>query len=231
MRNIAVAACLALAVSSAALAAVAQPPTMLRAPFVDEASKDASFVEFRRSLTDIVRREDGEALMKLIAPDCVNIIGSPPGPDRFRSEWKPEKPKSDVWAPLLLLLAEGGTFSDPNTFRAPYVFWTKAPQPLPTGWDDEVVAVTDANAAMRAEPKRNAQIVRQLDHDLLNPFAESYMGLQSAAGPDDWVHVVDAAGTTGFVRARDVRSLVWDFRAEFTKRDGRWWITLLQFSD
>lgn len=204
---------------------------MPREPYVDEAPKDPSFVAFRRNLQGTIRRRDGKALMQLIAPDCANIIGSPPGPADFRSEWKPEQAKSDMWAPLELLLREGGVFSDANTFRAPYVFWTPATAALPREWEDEVVAVTDAKAALLVEPKPNAAIVRKLDYDVLQPIGAGYMGLQNEAGPLEWLNVVDAAGKTGFVRARQVRSIVWDFRAEFTKRNGRWWITLFQFSD
>lgn len=182
----------------------------------DEAAEDPSFVAFRSKLQAIVEKKDVRGLRGAIAEDILNSFGGGRGVDAFNNAWKLDNPQSAIWPSLAGVLRLGGQFGGTKVFTAPYVF---ASWPREYGRLD-YVAVTDAQAVIRAAPDAGSAVVRRLDHDLLEVIQSASMP-QHEAGPDDWNEVKDRNGNRGFIPVRDVRSPL-DFRATFEKRNGKW---------
>jgi hypothetical protein len=192
----------------------------------DEAAKDVSFLKFRNELKDIIARKDAAALMRVVAKDIKNGFGGEDGAANFRSFWKPEDQKSEVWRALSLVVEMGGNFDDATTFSAPWVF-----SAFPSDVDGfTAVVVTAEGAVMREKPGADAPVVRTLDHDILTFAGEAPGKLQHEASDADWLEVKDAKGRHGFVRHLDVRSPI-DYRAYFEKRRGKWLMTAFLAGD
>jgi len=182
----------------------------------DEAAQDPSFVAFRATLQAIVEHKNVKALRASLAKDILNNFGGGKGVDAFNSAWKPDDPHSAIWASLAGVLKLGGSFDSKKVFSAPYVY---------AAWPNDLdsfnyVAVTTADAVLRKAADAKSDVVRKLDHDVLEVIQSESMP-QHEAGPDNWDEVKDRKGNHGFILVKDVRSPL-DFRATFEKRDGKW---------
>ncbi|MGZ3694866.1 MAG: hypothetical protein ACXWQO_11865, partial [Bdellovibrionota bacterium] len=100
--------------------------TYVLAP-VDEASKENSFVEFRKQLIQAIDNKDAAFLTASLAKNIAFGFGDHgygDGPAGFRRMWKLDKnpEKSKVWELLSRVVKNGGTFSSDHTsFEAPYI--------------------------------------------------------------------------------------------------------------
>lgn len=198
--------------------ATAAPAPVDRLQPQDEAIQDPSFVAFRTKLQSIIGNRDAKGLRGCLADDVLNNYGGGKGIEAFNSVWKPDDEQSPVWPALAGVIKLGGYFGGTKVFTAPYVYaaWPRAYGRL------DFVAVTSADAVIRAAPDPGSAVVRKLDHDLLEVIQSASMP-QHEAGPDDWDEVKDLRGNRGFVLVRDVRSAL-DFRVTFEKRNGKWMI-------
>jgi len=186
---------------------------------VDEASRDPSFVAFRESLMDVVARKDRAALLAVIDPTGIrSSFGGDGTLAEFENLWSLDRPDSKLWPELLTVLSMGGAFESDDAFWAPYVFSS-----FPESVDAfEWLAITGQKAPLHSEPRDESPILARLDYTLVRS--------PDAPEPGDWTRVtLDDVGT-GFVRSDLVRSPV-DYRAVFTKRDGRWVMTAFVAGD
>jgi hypothetical protein len=201
-------------VATAGVVHAAEPPARL--PPVDEAAQDKSFLEFRSELSAVIARKDAAKLFNYLAADIKIDFGGGEGALEFNKRWKPFNKDTKVWKALSLVVDNGGKFTLPDLFQAPYVSAA-----FPEGVDAfESLVVTNQDAVMRAAPNRKAAIVRKLDLDILT-VVKSASRPQHEAGPNDWSEVKDANGNQGFVLDADLRSPI-DYRAVFEKRNGAW---------
>jgi hypothetical protein len=206
------------ALSITTQAAASAPPTRLLP--VDEASRDQSFVKFRNELKRVIARKDAAALFKFLAADIRLSFGDTYGGPEFHKMWDPFAKNTKVWAALSLVVDNGGKFANQNAFAAPYAYAALTDV-------DEIdaytaVIVTNPNAVLRRAPNPSAQVIRKLDHDILER-TDTAGKSQHEAGPNDWDRVKDARGQEGFVLSADVRSPI-DYRIIFEKRKGQWMI-------
>lgn len=199
-----------------AIALQAAEPTPTRLAPIDEAAKDASFVQFRNELKDVITRKDAAKLFHYLASDIRLSFGGDAGGPAFHKMWKPFDKDTKVWKALSLVVDNGGKFVVPGGFAAPYVY-AAFPEDL-DGFT--YVAVTNAQAVLRDAPNANARVLRKLDYDILE-VVKSSGKMQHEAGPNDWDEVKHASGQRGFVLSSDVRSPV-EYRAIFEKRKGTW---------
>jgi hypothetical protein len=134
--------------------------------------------------------------------------------------WKPEEPASDLWGTLGIVLALGGSFQRPDTFVAPYVFsrW-------PERFDSfEHVALVAADVRIREAARADAAVLTTRSFAIL-PVARP-------ATPDSegWTAVQLDGKRVGYVASRFARSPI-DYRAIFTRSDGRWQLTMFLAGD
>ena len=112
------------------------------------------------------------------------------------------------------MLSHGGTFDTPDSFVAPYVF---------SRWLDEFdgfdhVALVGDRVRIRALPAADAGVLAILSRAILRRHEAPYN--------PDWTGVVLPDGRPGFVASALARSPI-DYRAYFTRSNGRWRMVVL----
>jgi len=195
----------------------AQVPRTLQP--VDEAGSHPDFLEFRTRLQAIVERQDTGALLEILHPDIRASFGSDHGIAAFRAMWNLDAPDSELWKQLGTVLSLGGTFDGGGDFTAPYTF---------SRWPNDVdafesVAVLGMNVRVRGEPQPNGPVVGSVSYALL-PLDD---------GPPDpsaeWT-AIRFDGRKAYIASRYVRSPI-DYRARFTRTDGRWRMVMFLAGD
>jgi hypothetical protein len=178
---------------------------------VDDAARQPDFFTFRAQLLTAVARHDAAALMAVVHPNIKCDFGGGEGKAFFEEFWKPGAPDSEVWAELAAVLALGGTLDTPDSFVAPYVHsrW-------PQGVDGfEHVAVVGDRVRIRTAPRQDAGTAS------ISSFEILALARPSGDTPDGWTAVTLAGHRIGYIASRFVRSPV-DYRAHFSRTDGRW---------
>jgi hypothetical protein len=155
----------------------------------------------------------------VLSKDATLSFGGDSGVEDFSRMWTPSAPESRLWEVLAGVLALGGTFGPDGTFTAPYIF---------SRWPQHTEAYTHMAAIgtgvrVRSAPSTGAQVIEALDYSIVEivdtPDSES-----------KWVQIKLAAGRTGFVDRRFLRSPV-DYRVNFAKLDGRWQLVFFLAGD
>ena len=203
------------------LAALATPHAHAQREFrpVDEAVTQPDFFSFRAQLLSTLARRDTLALLEVVDKNIKNSFGGNDGINEFKKTWALHKRDSRLWEVLATVLALGGSFTGDAAFNAPYVF---------SRWPADVdsfanVAVVGSDVRVRASASRNAESIGTLS------FAIVERAAPNAAG-SAWVAVRLPGGQRGFVDKRFVRGPV-DYRAIFTKADGKWMLSALVAGD
>ena len=181
---------------------------------VDEASSIPEFFQYRARLQTTVERRDINALVEAADP-AIRMGFYAEGAGALRKVFA-EDPM--LWDELRVVLANGGRFSMPTAFMAPYVY---------SNWPDrldsfECVAVTGSNVRLRMAPRPDAVIVTSVTYPIVRLLAKT----------DDnmWAHVQLGDGRTGYIWDAYVRSPV-NYRALFNLIDGRWRMTAFVSGD
>jgi hypothetical protein len=186
---------------------------------VDQAATVPDFFSFRAQLQIAVARRDVAAVASVLSKDATLSFGGDSGVEDFSRMWTPSAPESRLWEVLAGVLALGGTFGPDGTFTAPYIF---------SRWPQHTEAYTHMAAIgtgvrVRSAPSTGAQVIEALDYSIVEivdtPDSES-----------KWVQIKLAAGRTGFVDRRFLRSPV-DYRVNFAKLDGRWQLVFFLAGD
>lgn len=191
---------------------------------VDEAHEDKTFLAFRDRLLEAAKNRDSKLVMSAVHPRIRNSFGDDGGIKEFRKKWKPESPDSELWGTLVEILRLGGSFREAGKgrdFWAPYVYSN-----FPDDVDAfEYLAVTGENVNVRRKPDPASEVVSTLSYDLVKapdgpPRSEA----------SEWTRIITPDGKEGFVSRRFLRSPV-DYRAAFTKVNGRWMMSALVAGD
>lgn len=195
---------------------------------VDEASRDATLMEFRRELLRAVEARDAAHLESVLSPRVVSSFGGRLGGAEFVRRWQPQSPDSEVWPVLQKILSLGGGFIRSERgvkFCAPYVFTSFPDRHDIFGFG----AITAREALLKGEPRGSADTVAVLAYDIVK-----VNDWRSVAGSDDsarsWVKVTTLDGREGYVPASVIRSPT-DYHACFTKARREWKITSLVSGD
>jgi hypothetical protein len=188
---------------------------------VDEAARQPDFFSFRAGLQAALARRDLDAILAVLSKDIKNSFGGDDGIDGFHRVWRPMEPDSALWSELGTVLALGGTFSDPDTFTAPYTF---------SRWPDrfdgfEHVALIASDVRIREAPRADAAALTTLSFSIL-PVARG----DGVAEEEGWTAVALDGGKTGYVASRLARSPI-DYRAMFSKVNGRWHLVFFLAGD
>jgi hypothetical protein len=191
---------------------------------VDEGPKDPSFKAFRDKLIEAAKNRDTKFVMSILDPDILNSFGGDGGVEQFKEKWKPDNPNSELWGVLLEVLSIGGSF-DPRTkdFCAPYVF---SNFPELDGFEHS--AIIGEQVRVREQPSLTSPIIASLSYDIVdlpdrpvNPIKMDGIS---------WIAIKLSNGKTGFVSKQFIRSPI-DYRACFSKKNGKWRMNTLVAGD
>jgi len=185
---------------------------------VDEASKEPTFFTFRARLVQAVQRRDANHLLSILSPKIQNSFGGDGGIEEFKTTWKPERPQSEVWTELAIVLSLGGAFDKDGIFEAPYIS-AKWPEDK-DGF--ELGAIIGENVRVRAAPQIASSIMRQLSFDIVE--VSDWGGNKARGEKRDWIKVKLSDGQSGYVAEEFIRSPI-AYRAAFAKEEGRWVMT------
>jgi hypothetical protein len=186
---------------------------------VDQAVKRPDFFSFRAQLMVAVARRDTAALLDSLDKNIKNSFGDNNGIEAFRQIWEPDSRQSRLWETLGETLALGGSFDREGAFTAPYVF---------SRWPEEVdafthAAIVAADVRARVTAKASAPTVATLSFTIVEQA-------ESQAADESTVQIRLPGGKAAFVDRRFIRSPV-DYRAVFTKTDGKWRMTAFLAGD
>ena len=189
------------------------------APVSDE-GRDPAFHAYITKLKAVVARRDEKSLRKLLDPEV--ITGGRGGKDlrgweKFRKAWGVGEEGGAIWDVLADLIELGFFRETPAIYVSPYVVW-KFPRELDP--NDYLVVLRDA-LPLREKPLRDARAVGTLAFDIVKRVS-----LEAESGSFDWVEVETAGGVRGFVQATNLRSPLMA-RAQFSRKDGRWVLVVL----
>ena len=190
---------------------------------VDEAKKDASFLAFRTELIEAVKKRDAKYVLSILDQNIMNNYGGGSGVEEFKETWKISSLQSRLWSELLIVLTNGGTFSEEagsKFFSAPYTF-----SRLPSRLDAfEYQMIFGNNVNLREKPDLQAKTVARLSYNIVKIDYENSLRTKNNEDRYDWLKVETMGGKKGFVKAEFVRG-AFDYRAIFEKKRGQWKMT------
>jgi len=186
---------------------------------VDQASKRPDFLAFRTELRQAVEKHDAAGVLRAVHPKIKNGFDGDDGVEAFKKKWNLSQPDSELWKELGAVLALGGTFTERDTFTAPYTF---------SKWPDSVdsfdhVAVIASGVRIRSGADVESAPITTASFSILE--------LDSDSQPDTngWTRVL-IDGKRGYIKSEFVRSPI-DYRAMFQFSNGRWWMTFFAAGD
>ncbi len=211
--------------SAVASAATPTGSASLKLLPVDEAAADPSFATFRATLLKALADKDTAALLEAVDPQIKASFGGDEGIKAFRRMWKLDGKHardSAIWQELGDVLRLGGAWSgegEQKTFWAPYVF-ARFPDHVEA---TEYAAIVGDNVRARAKPSSKAEAVATFSRDLVRTAPDNGAPVKETIGGQTylWVTIRLANGRTGYVWGKFIRTSL-DYRAGFSKRDGRW---------
>lgn len=184
----------------------ASPAYAKQYPPRDDCIADSSFVAFRASLVDIVKRKDAKALLAVTASNVEWSFGEPASRAGFVKEWKLDKPAtSELWDQLGRMLARGCSLKDGDA-SAPYWY-----ENGPSGDLADIALINGERVNIREAPSKTAKVVRTADWEGVTIGDESR----------DWTKVTFEDGTVGYV-SNDFLWTGYSYRAMFRKSAGKW---------
>lgn len=192
---------------------------------IDEGTQNISFSQFRSKLINAVKKKDKKYLYSVLDPNIKISFGGDAGIADFKKIWEIDKPNSEVWKELLLVLNNGGTFTQENgkrteQFCAPYTF-TSFPEDLDAF---EYNVIFGNNVRLREKPNLSSDIIAKLSYNILKIDFENSIQIPAESGRFVWYKVETLGGLKGFVSADYVRSPI-SYRACFEKQKGVWKMT------
>jgi hypothetical protein len=210
-----------------------QHEARVRAPLrpVDEAAKDASFLEFRTALLDALKRRDAAFVLAVSTPDMAEYLRNI-GLELPRAAVAGPPHEIVAWRQLESILLLGGTFTTTKglvegrvEFCAPYVY-RAYPDPAQIGFDlieseGTPWVVLEPNVPVYSEPAPNASVLTRLSYDLV----EVTGGEAPALPPVRWRQIHTPDGREGWIEAHRIRDPE-DHHACFAKIGGAWRLTV-----
>ena len=205
-----------------ALAVHASPFSDAFEPYkkIDRAADQPAFAKFRADLLQVVGRRDAQALKGFLSPQIHYSFGvEKPGVEGFYSAWKATDRNSELWKQLAQVISNGGSFDPKGQFVAPswYANWPADHKEAEWG------VVSDARVKVYLEPKDNAKTLPEigpcwvrLNQNHQNETDSKFTCIDLPKSMQNPFKVESA-----FVKSRQVHHLL-DYRAVFTRRNGRW---------
>jgi len=203
----------------AGLADAAEPAKLLP---VDEGSKDASWVTFKKRLQTAAQKHDRKFLLSIIDRNVRNGPADARGIDEFTRRWNVGEDDSRLWEELASALALGSAYIQrekaPPELCTPYIL-AKWPETLDP-YDHGVITVKEA--LVKAEPSARSPTLGALSHDVVTVTDWDVADVETD-NKQRWVRLRDAGGT-GYVPAEHIRSPI-ENAACFARTPAGWRLT------
>lgn len=190
---------------------------------IDEASQDQSFVQFRTLLIQAIERKDKIYLQNVIDPHIIWNFGSPKeqqGIKTFVKEFNLENPHSPIWKELLIVLKNGGGFSQNEghpVFQAPYLssgsVWKKVPERCSEGC---ISVIFGKNIPVFTKASQSSPLMQTLSYDIIKLAPN-----QSNERTNSWAPILLGTEKIAYVEKKWIRNSC-DWRAIFEKKKGKW---------
>jgi hypothetical protein len=208
-----------------ALSATAQSPAAKislarKLPPVDEGSSDASWVQFRGWLQEVLQRGDRKALAGIVDPNVLNAMEAPRGLAAFNKLWGLDGTDQRLIRDLSAMLQLGSAWYQPKggarLLCAPFVP-IKWPLDDVDPYNNGVIIVKEA--LVKDAPSHSAQTVGRLEHDIVS-VRDWEVADRDAQLQQRWVKIHNGAHD-GFVPDEHIRSAI-EYRACFGKSGTAW---------
>lgn len=184
-----------------ALPAAAQERKLLP---VDEAAKDASWVNFRNRLLDALDKRDRKFVLSVIDRNVRNNPDTPRGVNEFRKQWDVDAEDSPLWRALSSALFLGGVYvkrdKAPTEFCAPYVMpkWPDDVDPHTHG------AIIAKDVLVKSAPSSDSATLQTLAYDIV-AVTDWDVADQVADAKQRWVKI-KIGESEGYVPEEQIRS-------------------------
>lgn len=192
---------------------------------VDDASKDASFLAFRKKVIAAVDKKDAKFIYSIIDPKIELSFGGDFGLADFKRIWKIESKNTAFWDEFGRVIKNGGSFYAVGNrkvggFAAPYTYSSFPDSPDIDQFEHNVIFGNNVN--LRESPSMEGKVKELLSYNIVTLIGNKMKpGKIKGEEEFDWFHVKTLGGKTGWVKAEYVRSPI-DFRAGFEKKGGQW---------
>jgi hypothetical protein len=187
---------------------------------VDEGGSDASWVQFRTSLQEILQRGDRKALAGVIDPNILNALEAPRGIAAFRKLWDLEGKDPRLLRELGSALQLGSAWYQPKggarMLCAPYVS-IKWPLHDYDPYQNGVIVARDT--LMKSQPSQYSETVARLTWDIVN-VRDWEVADRDERTQQRWVKI-RRDGRDGFVPEEHIKSAI-EHRACFGKTPQGW---------
>lgn len=225
-------ACLVVALLSSSIAGEPRAATAAGdqriEPPASSPAREPALASFLAQLTEIARRRDAAALMRLVIVDP----GVEPGArDAMARRLRVRDPRSMFWRDLEWLLTLDGDSIGPGTYCLPYVA-SRFPDEKRDGLHGIVVR---PRVAVRAEPSATAAVIATLSYDIVDldrsferPYDRSPDSYGEHGAP--WIKIALPTGPRGYVAREDFWYALGPELC-LTQRNGRWWIASFDYGD
>lgn len=200
------------AIVAACLISTAAEALPRKLPPVDQCARDPSFVKFRAVLRDVVKREDGQALLAMYAPGLKATGYKPPEPGR-RVEAE-DVMEREEWGIVHGIMRMGCAVAGP-VYVMPSAS-VELDRYSEKDLKDKVLVLRGSK--LFDEPWEEKSVTAILNWDIATAVG---------TGGDFWTGIRLADGREGWVSDRDIYWMDPSFRYEvtFEKRHGKWMIT------
>jgi hypothetical protein len=189
-------------------------------PPVDEGSSDASWVQFRSWLQEVLQRGDRKALAGIVDANVLNALEAPRGIASFRKLWDLDGTDQRIIRDLTAMLQLGSAWYQPKggarMLCAPFVP-IKWPLDDVDPYSNGVIIVREA--LVKDAPSHGAPTLGRLEHDIVS-VRDWEVADRDQQLPQRWVKI--RHGTRdGFVPDEHIRSAI-EYRACFGKSGAGW---------
>jgi hypothetical protein len=197
-----------------------KPALARKLPPVDEGGADASWVQFRSWLQDVLRRGDRKALADIIDPNVLNVLEAPRGIAAFRKLWDLEGADPKLMRDLGAMLQLGSAWYQPKggtrMLCAPFVP-IKWPLDDVDPYSNGVITVNEA--LVKDAPSHAAHTMGRLAHDIVG-VRDWEVADRDDRAQQRWVKIAFGADA-GYVPEEHIRSAI-EYRACFGKSGTNW---------
>lgn len=189
---------------------------------LDEAAKDASWVDFRKQLVAAVQKRDREHVLAMLDGDVRSGLEGGRGPAEFSRQWGLETESTPFWEELAAVLALPAAWhrpeSGPLELCAPYVA-VKWPQDVEAFGGGAIIV---REAPVKAAPSASAATIATLSFHIVE-VTNWEVNDRAADSKRKWVRIRLAKGE-GYVAEEQIRSPI-EHAACFSKGEAGWRMT------
>lgn len=157
-------------------------------PPPDQTSFEPSLQIFINDLKEAIEMKNENWIYSVLDREVTSSFGDDPGKDAFVRYWDPANDSSAFWQSLDRAVRLGGAFTDRSERNYQVVFPYVFTDPEVDKCGDEIAVITGSKVNLRAKPSANAQVVMQLNYDVVCSISPYSHG-KTVTGEAEWYFV------------------------------------------